>query len=248
MPGAWHGDLTSTQGLGPRSALKPDQSPDPGVGRPTLTGALGASSGKPQVFACPGAAATARSPYPRRPRRQGTQCSHIVQPPAGCSRRPAGAKNSEPGLSASSPAAHLPAPTPAGAALRLTRSSSRESLAAAAARLLGTVATAAGVAGARGGGRGGGAAERHAHHQPQGTLLRPASNAAPRICDGTLRWARGQGQVGNLETALRHCLRMLTRGHAEPQTRSQYKEEQTGCFANSTTGGRRKTREGPVKK
>lgn len=212
-----------------------------------MTGALGASSRKPQVFACPGAAATAQSPYPRRPRRQGTQCSHIVQPAAGCSRRPAGAKNSERGLSTSSLAAHLPAPTPAGAALRLTRSSSRESLAAAA-RLLGTVAAAAGVAGARGGGRGGGAAERHAHHQLQGTLLRPASNAAPRIRGGTLRWARGQGQVGNLETALRHCHRMLTQGHAEPQTRSQYKEEQTGCFANSTTGGGRKTREGPVKK
>lgn len=103
----------------------------------------------------------------------------------------------------------------------MTRASSGESLAAAA-RLLGAVAeAAAGVAGARGGGLGGGAAERPAHQQPQGTLPRPSSTAAPRICGGALSLARSQGWIGSLATALRHCHRMLTRGHAEPQTRPQ---------------------------
>lgn len=132
------------------------------------------------MFASPGTAATAPLPYPRRPRHQGARRAHLVRPPAGRPRRPARARSSEPGLNASSPAARSPLPAPARAALRLTRASSGESLAAAA-RLLGAVVAGAGVAGARGGGCGGGATEGPAHQQTQGTLPGPASTAAPRI-------------------------------------------------------------------
>lgn len=206
--------------------------PSPEVGAP------GPSSGKPQVFARPGIAATAPLPCPGRPLRQSIRRAHRVRPPAGCPHRPAGARSSELGLSASSPAARHRVPAPACAALRLTRASSGESLAAAA-RLLGAVAAAAGVAGARGGGRGGGAAEGPAHHQPQGTLPSPASNAAPRILGGALSLARGQGQVGSLATALRHCHRMLTREHAEPQTRSQIRRsrQETSQIQPQVDGG-----------
>lgn len=171
------------------------------------------------MFARTGGEATAPLPCPGR---QSIRRAHLLRPPAGCSHRPTGAQSSELGLSASSLAARHRVPAPARTALRLTRASSGESLAAAAAaRLLGAVAAAAGVAGAGGGGRGGGAAEGPAHLQPQGTLPRPSSTAAPRIRGGALSLARGQGPVGSLATALRHCHRMLTLGHAEPQTRLQ---------------------------
>lgn len=202
----------------PRKLEEPQRQPSgPGVAKPTRTGAPGPSRRKPQVFVRPDAVATAPPSYPGRPRRQGTgaptSCGYLP----GIPRRPAGARSSEPGLSASSPATRFP-PLPAPP-LRLTRAGSGESLAAAA-RRLGAVAEAAGVAGARGGGRGGGAAEGPAQHQPQGTLPPPSFHhraPSPRQ-SACASLATGQGRVGNLATALCHCHRTCTRGHAEPQT------------------------------
>lgn len=124
MSGAWQGDRTSTQGLCPRLASKPKTPrklreplrwpPDPEVRRPTLTGAPGPSSRKPQVFARPGTAPTAPLPCPGRRLCQSILRAHLVRPPAECPYSPAGARTSELGLSASSPAARhrVPAPCP----------------------------------------------------------------------------------------------------------------------------------------
>lgn len=116
MSGAWHGDRTSTQSLRPRLASKPnpeesrgavEAAPWPRNRRRTLTGEPGPSSGKPQVFALRGVAATAPLPCPGR---QSIRRAHLVRPPAGCPHRPAGARNSELGVRASLPSSRRPPP------------------------------------------------------------------------------------------------------------------------------------------
>lgn len=65
--------------------------PGPKVGRRTLKGEPCPSSGKPQVFALTGVAATAPLPCPGR---QSIRRAHLVRPPSGCPHRPAGAQSS----------------------------------------------------------------------------------------------------------------------------------------------------------
>lgn len=199
----------------PRKLGEPHRRPSgPGVERLTRIGAPGPNRRKPQVFVRPGAVATAPPSYPGRPRRQGTRRAHLVRPPAGCPRRPAGARSSEPGLSASSPAAGFPplpaprsdSPAPApgkvwprlpGCSVRWRRPRGWREHAEA------------------------GAGEEPPRGppttSPRAPLPRPASTAAPRVHGGALRQARDQGRAWRWPSATATGTR--TPGHTEPQTR-----------------------------
>lgn len=218
MPGAWHGDRTSTQGLGSPFASKSD--PEEARGAPQA--ALWPRSGEahedrrawPKPEEATGVCASGRSSHssailPRPP----ASPRHLARPPraATCRVSPPPCGGEELRARSERILARRRVPAPARAALRLTRASSGESLAAAA-RLLGAVAEASGVAGARGGGRGGGAAEGPAHHQPQGT---PPSPGFHRLAPGPWRSAAPGKRPGtSLAMALRHCY-----WHAHPGAR-----------------------------